>query len=234
MKKITRFLSLIVLLGILLSLCGCSYLDELRAARASLEEDGSVVLADGTKYLLLPENEYFRYNYSNNTPIYVMEDEEVPLLLITGLGDSGFKTPDGQFLRVYLEGVSQYYCREDSYESMLARMNEAFIPELYCYSYYDYTTGEDLLYTFTPQQAEALESVLADQEPYALPTGAKLDYEYRINLYRYTSDYLFRQKSVDVCYSDGAFYLVEDGKMIYTVPNSMYVTFTRAVKKYLD
>jgi hypothetical protein len=237
MKKFIRFVSLLVLLCVCLS--GCSYLDELRASRASLEEDGSVVLADGTKYLLLPENKYFCYDYTNNTSIYVMEDEEVPLLLITGSGNSGFITPDRQFLRVYLEGVNQYYCREDTYESMLERMNNSFTPELYCYSYYDYDTFydyetyEQVLYTFTPQQAEALESVLANQEPLTLPAGAKLDYDYQVSLDHYSSDYLFRKDSVDICFSDGTFYVV-DGELIYKVPDSLYVTFARAVKKYLE
>ena len=192
------------------------------------------MMSDGTKYLLLPENEYFYPNFDNATNAYVTEDEEVPLLLIADFSDWGYRSNDGQFLRVYSGGATRYYCRADSFDSMLARMNSSFTPELYCYDYYDSEIYEYQLYTLTPQQAEAIESVLADQEPYALPTGAKLDYEYRINLYRYTSDYLFRQKSVDICYSDGAFYLVEDGKMIYTVPNSLYVTFSRAVRKHFE
>ncbi len=234
MKKITRFLSLIVLLGIILSLCGCSYLDELRATRATIVEDGAIRLVDGTEYYLLPENEYFSPDFTNDATFYAVDDEDVPLLLIDLFGYYGYKTQDGQFLKMYLTGSTQYYCRADSFDSMLERMNSSFTPELYCYDYYDYETYENQLYTLTPQQAEAVESVLENQEPYALPTGAKLDYEYRISLYRYTSDYLFCDKFVDICYADGAFYLVENGKMIYTVPNSMYVTFSRAVKKYLD
>lgn len=234
MKKITRFLSLIVLLGILMSLCGCSYLDELRATRATIVEDGAIRLVDGTEYYLLPENEHFSPDFTNDAIIYAVEDEDVPLLLIDLFGDHGYKNQDGQFLKMYLTGSTQYYCRADSFDSMLARMNSSFTPELYCYDYYDSEIYEYQLYTLTPQQAEAVESVLADQEPYALPTGAKLDYEYRINLYRYTSDYLFRQKSVDICYKDGTFYLVENGNMIYTVPNSLYVTFSRAVRKHLE
>ncbi len=233
MKKFTRILSLIVLLGILLSFSGCSYLDELRAARASFAEDGAIVLADGTKYLLLPENEYFYPDFTNDTYIYIVEDEEVPLLLIDTLGDRGYKTQDGQFLRVYSTGRNQYYCREDSYDSLLERMNGDFTPELYCYDYYDYETYENQLYTLTPHQAEAIEDVLANREPYTLPAGAKLDHDYQIRLYRYSSDYLFREQSVAICFAEGAFYVV-DGELIYQVPNNHYVTFARAVKKYLE
>lgn len=227
MKKITRFLSLIILLGILLSLCGCSYLDELRASRASLEEDGSVVLADGTKYLLLPENEYFYPDFTDDSTIYFIDDEEIPLLLTDILGSWGYKSQDGRFLQDD-SAIPQTYCREELYDSIVDRMNNGFTPELYCYPYHGYT-----VYTFTPQQAEALESVLANQEPFTLPAGATMNYDYRVFLYHYSSDYLFRQRSVTIGFADGAFYVV-DGELIYKVPNSLYVTFARAVKKYLD
>ena len=62
MKKFIRFVALIVLLCI--SLSGCSYLDELRATRGVLTEDGAIVMFDGTKYLPLPENEYFCPDFS--------------------------------------------------------------------------------------------------------------------------------------------------------------------------
>ena len=52
MKKFTRILSLVLLLGIFLSLSGCSYLDELRSKRGVFTEDGAIVMSDGTKAVL--------------------------------------------------------------------------------------------------------------------------------------------------------------------------------------
>lgn len=231
MKKFTRILSLVLLLGIFLSLSGCSYLDELRASRGVFTEDGTIVMSDGTKYLPLPENEYFYPDFANDSDIYIVEDEEVPLLLTDILGDWGYKSQDGQFLKAFSPNGYQYYCRGDLYDSIVGRMNEDFTPELYCYPYYDYETYEQILYTFTPQQAEALEDVWKNQEPITLPAGAKLDYAYRVTLHQYSSDYLFRQRSVTIGFAEGTFYVI-DGEHIYQVPNSMYVTFAQAVEKY--
>ena len=232
MKRISRLISLVILIGIFLSLCGCSYLDELRATRAMLMDNGTIYLNDGTEYILLPENEFLSLDFNNETYIYVVDDEEIPLLLTDIIGDMGYKTQDGQFLEVYAVDGYRYYCRADIYDSIMERLKGGFTPVLYCYSYfdYDYDNYGNQLYTFTPQQAEAIEYVLANREPYELPAGAKLDYEYRVELYQYSSDYLFRQKAMDICFADGAFYLVENGKLIYTVPNSLYVVLARAVK----
>ena len=231
MKKFIRFVALIILLCI--SLSGCSYLDELRAIRGVFTEDGAIVMYDGTKYLSLPKNEYFYPDFNTADEAYVTEDEEVPLLLIADFGNWGYKSADGQFLKISHSELYSYYCREDLYDSIVERMNEGFEPELYCYSYYDDTVYESRLYTLTSQQAEAIEAVLANQEPFTLPDGAKMDYDYLVYLYHCSGDYLFRQNSVKICFADGTFYVV-DGELIYKVPNNFYVTFARAVKKYLE
>ena len=230
MKKFIRFVALLVLLCI--SLSGCSYLDELRATRGVFTEDGAIVMSDGTKYLPLPENEYFCPDFSNPIYIDIVKDEDVPLLLTGLLGIWGYLSKDGQFIQDDA-AIPQNYCREDLYDSIVKRMNEGFEPELYCYSYYDDTVYESRLYTLTSQQAEAIEAVLASQEPFTLPDGATMNYDYRVFLYHCSNDYLFRQDSVKICFADGTFYVV-DGELIYKVPNSYYVTFARAVKKYLE
>ena len=229
MKKFIRFVALLVLLCI--SLSGCSYVDELRATRGVFTEDGAIVMSDGTKYLLLSKSEYFIPHMTEISYIYIVKDEEIPLLLTTMGGTPGERTNDGQIIYTYTGG--RYYCREDLYDSILERMNEGFEPELYCYSYYDYAVYESRLYTLTSQQAEAIEAVLASQEPFTLPAGTVMYYDDQVNLYHYSSDYLFRQKSVKICFADGTFYVV-DGELIYKVPNSYYVTFARAAKKFLE
>ena len=230
MKKFIRFVALLVLLCI--SLSGCSYLDELRATRGVFTEDGAIVICDGVRYLLLPENKYFYPDFTDDSTIYFIDDEEIPLLLTDILGSWGYKSKDGRFLQDD-SAITQNYCREDLYDSIVERMNNGFTPELYCYLYYSYETESRQLYTLTHQQAEAIEAVLANQEPFTLPDGAKMDYDYLVYLYHCSSDYLFRQNSVKICFADGTFYVV-DGELIYKVPNNFYVTFARAVKKYLE
>lgn len=228
MKKWIRLVSLLVLFCLCLS--GCGYLDELRSTRGVFAEDGSIVLADGTKYLPLPENKYFSPGYADLTDVYIAQDEEVPLLLIADFGDWCYKSNGGRFLWAYTESEGLYYCREDSYAGILEQMSGGFTLEFYGYPYYDFDSYQDKIYTFTPKQVEAIEYVLANRKPRELSEGEKLDCEYSVELYQYSGDYLFHQKSLIICFADGTFYLI-DGELIYQVPNSLYVTFARAVEK---
>lgn len=235
MKKITRFLSLIVLLGILLSLCGCSYLDELRATRAYGPKGGILVL-DGTEYKILPVNQYFSPNMGNTTTIYAVQDETIPLLLIDIYGDYGGKSEDGQFLSLYSATGRQYYCRAELYDSLLYRMIGDFEPEVYAYFYYDYEVGRNVPYTLTTQQAEALETVLSTQEPYQLPSNTTLNYRYYVALYQCSSDHLFRKYICNLYYNDGRYYMTmaslsEQATYIYDVPQELTLVFDAIMEK---
>lgn len=234
MKKITRFLSLIVLLGILMSLCGCSYLDDLRATRAVVTEDGTIRFFDGTEYKLLPESKYFDPAMDDRTTVYAAKDEDVPLLLIADFGDYGYKSENGQFIEVYPQEYScQRYCRADSYDIILSRINSGFTPDVYAYSYYDYKTDSDQFYTLTAQQAEALEAVLATQEPYQLPSNAILTYMYSVRLYQCSRDFLFRKYAVLIFYNEGKYYLKDTDSLIYDVPQELNLVFDAIVEKEL-
>ena len=153
MKKFIRFVALLVLLCI--SLSGCSYLDELRASRAVSNEDDTIVICDGVRYLLLPENKYFYPDFTDDSTIYFIDDEEIPLLLTDILGSWGYKSKDGRFLQDD-SAITQNYCREDLYDSIVERMNEGFEPELYCYSYYDDTVYESRLIPSHPSKQKPL------------------------------------------------------------------------------
>lgn len=225
MKKIIRILSLIALLGLFLCLCGCSYLDELRASRATITESGAICLSDGTEYLLLPESQYLSPDFSDTTTIYVLEDEEVPLLLTKLFGHWGYKSQDGQFLEAYSTGKSRYYCRADAYDSILTRINSDFVPDVWAYSYYDHDSREYKLYTLTVQQIEAIEYVLDHQRSYKLPSAVSMNYQYQIDLEYYSQDFLFSKDAPDIYYNEGQYYLLFEGALIYEVPQELYSTF---------
>lgn len=236
MKKITRILSLIVLLGIFLSLSGCSYLDKLRASRASLTEDGTIQLHDGAEYIALPECPELAPDFSGDTIIYIVDDEELPLLLTNLYGTSGYKSKNGQFVRAYT-GHSyelQYYCRSDLYDSIRERMRTGFAPEFYCYSYFDAEHRETVLYTLTAQQADALEYILANEKPERLPVDVRLDYEHQIDLYHYSSDYVFRKDAVDICYARGRYYVVKNIDTVYDVPLDLVPIFVAIMEKEME
>ena len=232
MKKFIRFVSLLVLLCVCLS--GCSYLDELRATRAVVTEDGTIRFFDGAEYKLLPESKYFDPDLGDYTTIYVAADEEIPLLLIADFGDYGYKSENGQFIEVYPQEYSyQRYCRADSYDVILSRINSGFTPDVYAYSYYDYKTDSDQFYTLTAQQAEALEAVLATQEPYQLPSNAKLTYLYSVRLYQCSRDFLFRKYAVLIFYNEGKYYVLGQDSQIYDVPQELTPVFDAIMEKEL-
>lgn len=235
MKKITRILSLIVLLGIFLSLSGCSYLDKLRASRASLTEDGTIQLHDGAEYIALPKCPELFPTLSDSETIYIVEDEEVPLLLVNFLGYYAEKSSDGQFIVRYSGGAdSTYYCRSDLYDSVRERIRNGFTPEVYGYRYFDYESSEFRLYVLTAQQADALEYILANEKPERLPVDVRLDYEHQIDLYHYSSDYIFRKDAVDICYAHGRYYVVKNIDTVYDVPLDLVPIFVAIMEKEME
>lgn len=233
MKKFIRFVALIVLLC--LSLSGCSFLDELRATRA-YGPKGGILALDGTEYKILPVNEYFSPDMGDSTIIYAVQDETIPLLLIDIYGEYGHKSEDGQFLHFYSDTGLQYYCRIEAYDDLLYRMIGDFQPEGYAYYYYDYEVGRNVPYTFTAQQAEALETVLSTQEPYELPSNTTLTFQHSIGLYQCSSDHLFRKYFCNLYDNDGRYYvtmasLSEQATYIYDVPQELTLVFDAIMEK---
>ena len=236
MKKFTRILSLLLLVGMVLSLSGCSYLDRLRASRATFTEDGAIRLPDGTEYLLLPESLYFSPEISYDSPVYVVEDEEVPLLLIRSVGEHGYKTPDGQFISIYsnVTGTYRHYCRTDTYESIRDRINRDFEPEVCAYSYYDPSLREYQLYVLTVQQEEAIAYVLNNQRSYKLPGTVSLYYEYLADLRYYSQDFLFTKDAPDIFYNEGIYYVLYADTLYYEVPQELNSVFEAIMAAHVE
>ena len=226
MNKLTRSLSLLMVFALCLSLCGCNALDELRRSRATRPQEGVIRLADGTEYKLLPECEALCPTWDDMMYSYYIVEEDLPLLL-TQYGDGVSSSKDGLFLEVYGEDI-QYYCRTDAYDSIVARIDQGFTPDVYGYTYFDPEAGDYgdyVLCELTPAQAEAVEQVYATVQPEKLPVGARLDYEEKVDLYLYSADRLFRQDTVDICVVEGEYFLLTNDQMIYAVPGELTTVF---------
>lgn len=230
MKKRIRLVSVFAALGVCLSLCGCEILDELRDSRASITADGVIQLQDGTAYMRLPECRELSPDFSEYKEIYIAE-EELPLLLTSFSETYAEKSNDGRFLQVFTEETVVYYCRSDIYDSILKRINNGFVPEVYGYSYYDYESGNYILYSLTPAQANAIEQVYTTQKPEKLPAAATLEYAYMVDLYLYTNDHLFMQDTVDICLVEGKYYVVAYGNTLYSVPEELSSMFAGIMAK---
>lgn len=231
MKRTTRILTLLVVFGLCLSLCGCMKLDELRSYRTSMKADGSIQRSDGTEYKRLPECEEFCPDFGDAEWIYIVEDD-LPLLLTTW-ADPITKSEDGRFLRSDMDanGKPEYYCRTDLYDSVFARIQSGFVPEVYGYEYYDRELDAYQICQLTPDQAAAVEQVYTTQEPEKLPTAARLQYDHRINLCLYSADYLFCRDTLDICLVEGEYFLVGDDNTLYTVPAELFSVFSEIMAK---
>ena len=235
MKKVRRLLSLIVVLGLCSCLCGCSYLDELRASRASFTASGSVQLYDGTEYILLPACKELQPVFTEYETIY-LAPEDLPLLLTSFAGDYAIKSDDGQFLQVYTGYDFAYYCRSDVYDSVVTRINEGFVAEAYCYQSFDYVLGKQMLAVLTQAQADAITQVLTDQEPETFPEAATLSYDVYMDLYLCSADQLFMQDTVDIGIIKGKYYVVSNDNdiTVYSVPAELTEVFAQILEPLVE
>ena len=219
MKKGIRLIALVAVLAICLSLCGCKYLDDLRAVQGKVVSTGVIRLQDGTEYKRIYQTcDELVPVFSRSVTFHITEGEDIPLLLTPTFCATAYRSNDELFLRVYLDTELGLYCRTDVYDSVVERIKNGFQPEVFCYEYYDYKTGEYLVYELTQEQADALEQVYATGEAIELPAAATLSYDYYVDLYRASADHLFQQDCMDLCLSDGKYYLVFGERILYPVP----------------
>lgn len=228
MKKLTRIISLLSILAICLSLCGCQYLDDLRAVQGKVTAPDTIQLQDGTEYKLLSQTcEEFNPTFTRSTTFHIAEEEEVPLLLTSIVCASAYRSEDGLFLKAYLDTTAEpeIYCRTDAYDSVMDRINNGFTLSVYRYQYFNYEIDNYEYYTLTPEQAAAVDLVYSTQEPEKLPEAAKLDYTSIVDLYLYSDDYLFMKDTVDICLARGQYFVVAYGNMLYSVPAELTHVF---------
>lgn len=234
MKKSFRILSLILIVVMCFSLCGCKALDDLRESRASLTESGTIKLPDSTEYKLLPPCEELLPNIDATDTVYV-SDEELPLLLTVFSKNSYSKSYDGIFLHDDY-AVSTYYCRTDVYDNIVERINRGFVAESYCYRYYD-TNYNERYYKLTERQARAVTEVYNNQTPIILPNIASMVYEYEIDLMLCSEDMLFMRDTVDICVKDNKYYLIDyqlDATSLYAIPDNLASEFKAIMKNYIE
>jgi hypothetical protein len=235
MKKMTRFLCLIAVFAMCLSLCGCGMLDDLRAKRATMTADGNIKLYDGTEYKLLPYNKLLSPKFYHYEEVYIVE-EDLPLLLTsTSYENYVNKSDDGCFLKDYLDGNEIYYCRTDMYDSVLERMNNSKGLEVCYYIYYDSENYAELTYTLTQQQWDMVKQVLATQEPQMLRDVLQENYEYWVGLYMSTADGLFTTDRFALCIYKGKCYVIDYEKYLqYAVPAELTDDFKTIMAKEIE
>lgn len=237
MKKMLRRAAWLFAAALLVcSLCGCSYLDELRANQATYDTDGNICWK-GSTYKLLNYSDSLYPEMDYDTSIYVTEPD-IPVLLCEFLAlDYLNPSTDGRFLETE---EYNYYCREDVYEEISGRLQADFEPEVICYFYdtYDEQTWdyEENIYTLTQEQVEAIELVVTTVEPVSnSETGIYPSYDYSVYIYECSADMLLQTCSTELAVFGEQYYLLvytETDVLIFTVPEGCNEIFDGIVSAY--
>ena len=169
MKKYKKWIASLLVAVLCLSLSGCKDLEEMRAEHAVWQEDGSI-LWNGCVYREVEDSsawEKFGFVYDYIT-IYVTE-EDVPVLLSDWFGEMVDVRAGGTVLSYcdyrYVEPDYHFYCREDAYDEMMAKMENGIDMTTYFYDYYDFDAGKSMTYYLTEEQANAIRRTLSAVMP---------------------------------------------------------------------
>ena len=236
-KRLKRCLTLAVVLCLMLPLCACSGLDELRAAQAFYSPEGDISWG-GNTYVLL-ENSADLYPDFGDDQVYLTE-ADVPVLLSMPLAINSFwVSTDGKFLLG--EEDFQVYCRADIYEELLGRINGTFTPDLYCYFYDVYNEEtwdfEEKYYTLTQEQLEAMKTVTGTVEPYSAGTVGLPAEDYSVSIYGCSQDMLLQKSIADILATTAGYSLVvytDTDTLVFPVPEGMNDVFAGILKTYVE
>lgn len=244
MKKTIKIISLsLVLIFFCVTLCGCVSLDEMRAFSAIIVSDDIVRLYDGTEYKRLSNTKGLTPNISLYGYVDAVE-EEVPILLVYSRSVKYFdKSDDGNFLIEYDDyGNEILYCNTEIYDYVVNQIEIGYIAEKCRYSYTDYRNGEELFYTLSKSQLDAVIQVIRTVEPERHDVTSLL-FDYYVDLYLYTDDDFFRKETVDICVINNTYYVLEYSNhqdkfegyaKLYKVPKELLETFKEIAKKEIE
>lgn len=233
MKKVIKtVLVLLAVVGMLLCLCGCTGLENMRKNQAFSGENGEI-LWNGAVYKALPESEYLFVDTGDFDDTVYLTEPDVPVLLSVFSEMWLYPSGDNTFLEEPESGI--YYCREDQYENMLSRIQGGFILDVVCYSYY---TGAGTQYhTLTNEQVEALEFVARNTEPTVLGDGMYLESDEIVGLQVCSKDMLFQRDYASISVSGNAYYLywyAEGQEQLFAVPEEYRAVFAEIVETCLE
>lgn len=227
-----KFVVLLVVIGMLFCLSGCSGLEELRKQQAFVGENGEI-LWNGNVYKALPGNEYMYVEFDNEGAVYLTAPDVPVLLSVICMEQFLMPSEDGVLLSEIEPGT--YYCREDRYEEMVSRIQKEFTPDLVCYSYEDYP--ETSYYTLTQEQVEAIEQVAQTVQPTTLGEGMYLEWDYYIDLQECSADMLLRRECGGISVSGSTYYLyryVNGEEQVFTVPEAYSQVFEEITRAYIE
>lgn len=257
MKNRKRIIALCTLLALCFGLTGCAYSTfdlstPLATQRAEHAVWGEKNAAGEYDTILYGDHYYFRLKSSEELwvggtrRIYVTESD-VPLLLRQRDGNWMERTTDNRFIFGYGEDLI-YYCREDCYEEIAARLSSPFKPDLYGYEYVDenYESGfekiskehQDLLFDIqkntTPTKVASSEVFDVEASPTDLKLYEGQGYGIVATVYGCSADLLQRREAVNVLMKEDKFFLVFADDLLYPVTKAQAKEIRLMLSKIID
>lgn len=244
MKKCKRWLAIVFVSLMCLSLCGCQELDDMRASHAVWQEDGTI-LWNGNVYRLL-ENAPDELQAYGGSTVYVTE-ADVPVLLSAEFGEYFTSSKDGMLLRGYSYNAFDViahiiYCREDRYEEIteyLQQTTEMKEMNHYFYYYWSYETDEQEVYYFSLDQVKVMDDLMANLifEPALDDFYHYTDLEeFSVSVGKCDEKHLFHEDYVlEIIFRGGKYYLNRaDGGYVAQVPAEYDRAMEDIVKAYYE
>ena len=221
--------------AMMLLLCGCDALDEMRDAQA-FYQDGKIVY-EGVTYQLLPKCDEFQPKLDAEKGTIYVTASDVPVLLSTlSAEEMLYRSENGDFLWSH----EKAYCRVERHGEISKRMQENFETETVCYHYMVWEDAENWMpaeyeYVLTDEQMQALETLTANVEPQILGRGMYLEYDWYIDLEACSADMLFRRDGGQIAVAGDTYYLVmeeNDQQHAFQVPDGMVSIFDEITEAY--
>ncbi len=143
MKK--RIFAILLIVVLALSLCSCSYIDDLRASQFIWGNDEHTILLsrDGTEYRRIPNPKALTLHFEGNSLGYIV-NPEIPLLLANSSAeDYVYLEKDYNYVEAYADDYqnSDVFCRSERYDETVDFI-ENKTGSIYYYEYYDYENFE--------------------------------------------------------------------------------------------
>ncbi len=233
MRKIKSLVALALAVLLCLSLCGCQALEDMRAAHAFLQEDGTVLWNGNTYRRLENMPKGFQF-YGDKRVVVTLPD--VPVLLSEVYGENFSADKDGVILHSWSYGVDEaYFCREDCYEDMIAYLQQEVKMEGYCYTYWD--GEEDHTYYLSDAQCEIVNQLMTSLEFTYISEDLVFEIDdYCLPLWECDEKHLFlsAEYAVEIAVQKGDYYLTTPDNTISAVPKEYYAELDEIVKAFYE
>lgn len=233
MKRFKKLVALALAVLLCVSLCGCQELEDMRAAHAFLQEDGTIQWNGSTYRQLENVPEGFQF-YGGNRVLVTLPD--VPVLLSEAFGENFYADKDGVILHSWSQGVEEaFFCREDCYDEMVSYLQQGAKMDGYCYTCWE--NESERQYDLTKDQIEVIDELLQSLE--FTRVGTELVFEmsdYCFPLWKCDEKHLFLSDNyvVEIAKQNGTYYLITPDNTMSAVPTEYYAVMDEIVEVFYE